>query len=147
LGVGLVAPLSLQREVERRGGGVQKQQANRRLTRHVPIRRPEFSDLFRAALRTIGQLFRQYDQPLAADFATLKAVAEKVRMIEHCYEPFQQRKWTSRGQQRYLMQGCDGGGVYADVPLALLPWMLWAGRLHVGVHRGAGAGGWRLVLD
>jgi hypothetical protein len=40
-----------------------------------------------------------------------------------------------------------GGGVYADVPLSLLPWMLWAGRLHAGGHRVAGAGGWRLVLE
>ncbi|MGM0485870.1 MAG: hypothetical protein ACQESR_03805 [Planctomycetota bacterium] len=145
LGVGLVAPLFLRRELNGGPSGGRRGDASR--SRRVPIRRPEFSDLFRAALRTVGQLFRLYGHPLSADFAALKAAAEPVRLVEHCYEPFQQPKWTSRRRQRYLLQGCEGGGVYADVPLALVPWMLWGARLHVGGHRGAGAGGWRLILD
>jgi hypothetical protein len=46
------------------------------------------------------------------------------------------------------MAGCPYGETFEpDVPLSLLPWMLWAGRLHAGGHRVAGAGGWRLVLE
>jgi hypothetical protein len=145
LGVGLVAPLFLRRELN--GGPPDQRPKDKPRSRHVPIRQPEFSDLFSAVLRTLGQLYRIYGQPLSADFSALKTAAQRVRMVEHCYQPFQQRKSTSRGEQRYVLQGCDGGGVYADVPLALLPWILWGGRLHVGGHRGSGAGGWRLVLD
>ena len=44
-------------------------------------------------------------------------------------------------------RGGHSGGLYGDVPWSLVPWLLWGGRLHVGSHRIAGAGGWRLVLD
>lgn len=145
LGVGLVAPLFLRRELN--GRPPDQRPKDKPRSRHVPIRQPEFSDLFGAVLRTLGQLFRIDGAPLPADFGALKAAARRVRLVEQCYQPFQQGKWTSRGEQRYMLRGCDGGGVYADVPLALLPWMLWGGRLHVGGHRGSGAGGWRLVLD
>jgi hypothetical protein len=30
------------------------------------------------------------------------------------------------------------------VPRALVPWLALAGQLHVGGHRVAGAGGWRI---
>ena len=109
--------------------------------------RPAFAELFLAAARTVSGLFSFYDEPLVADFAGLKAAAQEVRLLEHCYEPFEQRKWSNRSQQRFPLRGLSGGGVYGDVPLAFLPWMLWGGRLHVGPHRVAGAGGWRLVLD
>ncbi len=133
LGIGLVSPLLLQ---ARGDDG-----------RRRPIERPDFGDLFLAAARTVSGLFSCYDQPLAADFAGLKAAAREVRLIEHCYEPFRQRKWSSRSEQRFPLRGVVGGGVYRDVPLAFLPWLLWGGRLHVGPHRVAGAGGWRLVLE
>jgi len=133
VGIGLIAPLFL-----RSRGENGKRRANTR---------PQLSDLLRASLRTIGQLFRLYGEPLEADFAALKAAAENVRMVEHCYEPFKQRKWSSRSEQRFCIHGVVGGGVYENVPLALLPWLTWGGRLHVGNHRVAGAGGWRVVLD
>jgi hypothetical protein len=134
VGIGLTAPLFL-----RSRGENDKRRVNTC---------PQLSDLLRASLRTIGQLFRLYDQPLdGVDFAALKAAAEDVRMVEHCYEPFKQRKWSSRSEQRFCIHGVVGGGVYENVPLALLPWLTWGGRLHVGNHRVAGAGGWRVVLD
>lgn len=143
LGVGLTAPLFL-----RKGVPVLTDRGSRRRdSSKSPLRCPQFADLFRAALRTIGRLFAIYEQQLSADFGSLKKAAEGVRMIEHCYEPFRQKKWSTRGEQRYFLHGCTGGGVYANVPLSLLPWILWGGRLNVGGHRVAGAGGWRLVLD
>ena len=121
LGVGLVSPLLLR---ARDGDG-----------RRRSLQQPEFADLFLAAARTISGLFSFYDQPLVADFAGLKAAAREIRLIEHCYEPFHQRKWSSRNEQRFPLCGVVGGGVYANVPLAFLPWMLWGGRFHVGPHR------------
>ncbi|MCR4414892.1 MAG: hypothetical protein NUV77_20940, partial [Thermoguttaceae bacterium] len=97
--------------------------------------------------RVLSGLFSLGGQPLAADFKALKAAAQNVRLVEHCYQPFHQPKWSSRSEQRFTLRGVIGGGVYADVPWALVPWMLWGGRFHVGPHRVAGAGGWRLVLD
>jgi hypothetical protein len=133
VGIGLVAPLLLR----------SRQDDGRRRANVCP----ELVDLVRPALRTISHLFRLYGEPLEADFRALKAAAEGIRLVEHCYEPFQQRKWSSRTEHRFCIHGVVGGGVYADVPLALLPWLVWGGRLHVGNHRVAGAGGWRVVLD
>ena len=133
VGIGLVSPLLL-----RSKGPDGRRRSNTR---------PELVDLLRPALRTISHLFRLYGEPLEADFRALKAAAEGCRLVEHCYEPFQQRKWSSRTEHRFCIHGAVGGGVYADVPLALLPWLVWGGRLHVGNHRVAGAGGWRVVLD
>jgi hypothetical protein len=133
VGIGLVSPLLLR---SRKDDGRRRSNTC-----------PELVDLLRPALRTISHLFRLYGEPLDADFRALKAAAEGIRLVEHCYEPFQQRKWSSRTEHRFCIHGVVGGGVYADVPLALLPWLVWGGRLHVGNHRVAGAGGWRVVLD
>jgi len=133
VGVGLTSPLFLNQRDER--------------GRRHPIERPEFGDLFRAALRTVGRLFALYAGELPADFAALKQAAEEVRRVDDCFTPFEQVKWSSRGKDRYALRGCDGGAVFADVPLALLPWLYWGGTFHVSTHRVAGAGGWRLVLD
>jgi hypothetical protein len=139
LGVGLTAPLFVTRPTgQQRPSGHQKRR---------PVGRPSLADLLRAALRSVGQLFRVYGEPLAADFSALKGAAEQVRLVDDCYEPFVQERYTSRGGQVYELQGVVGGGVYTDVPLSLLPWLLWGGRWHSGGHRVAGAGGWRLVLD
>lgn len=134
VGVGLTAPLFLPRRTaaDLYTGGP---------------RLPTFVDLLRAALRSVGELFRLYGEPLRANYAALKSAANPVRLIDHCYEEFDQGTCSSRSGQRYQMQGVIGGGVYSDVPLSLLPWLLWGGRLHSGGRRIAGAGGWRLVLD
>src|SRR5262249_44374089 len=102
--------------------------------------------LFRAALRGLGGLFNSHGYRLEVDFRALKEAAGSVRRVEHCFEPFRQRKLSTRNKGSHVLHGAVGGGVYADVPWGLVPWMLWAGRLHVGAHRVAGAGGWRLLL-
>jgi len=133
VGVGLTSPLFLNQRDDR--------------GRRRPIERPEFGDLFRAALRTVGRRFALYASELPADFAALKQAAEEVRRVDDCFAPFEQVKWSSRAKDRYALRGCDGGAVFADVPPALVPWLYSGGRLHVGTHRVAGAGGWRLVLE
>ncbi len=103
---------------------------------------PSFSDLLRAALRCLGRLAALYDQPLEADFAGLKAAGANVSMERSEFRIFEQWKTSHRTGQRGWLRGIVGPAVYRDVPAALVSWMHWAGRLHVGLHRVAGAGGW-----
>ncbi len=118
--------------------------------KRVSVTQPAFSDLFRASLRVIGELHRQFGSgPIAADFPALKAAAETIKMSQSHYQTFQQPRWSNRGDQPkcYESKGAVGVGVYQDVPISLIPWLVWGGRLHVGTHRVAGAGGWIVVLD
>lgn len=103
---------------------------------------PSFSDLLRAALRCLGRLAALYDRPLEADFAGLKAAGAEVSTEWSEFRIFEQRKTSHRTGQRGWLRGIVGRAVYRDVPAALIPWIYWAGRLHVGLHRVAGAGGW-----
>lgn len=134
VGVGLTAPLFLTFRSQRDG-------------RRRPVCRPQFIDLFRAALRSVSRLFACCDRPLEVNWDALKEAAAKVCLLEHCYEPFSQPHRSSRSGPQRQLQGVAGGGVYADVPMSLVPWLVWGGRLHVGTYRVHGAGGWRLVLD
>ena len=103
VGVGLTAPLFLRRDEK-------------------PLAAPPtLAELLRASLRALGRLFSLYGSPLLADFTALRSAAEGVRLAESCYERFAQEKQTSRGRQRFWVQGLAGGGVYEDVPLSLLP--------------------------
>ena len=108
---------------------------------------PRFADLFRASLRTVGRLFALVGEPIDADFRALAEASEAVELVDHGYEPFEQPSWSNRRRQHRELLGVVGGGRYGDVPLSLLSWLLWGGRFHVGSHRIAGAGGWRLLLD
>jgi len=111
------------------------------------LTQPTFGDLFRAALRTVGQSFAAYSTRLPADFAALKHVASQVASGPHTFEPFTQPRFSSRTKQAWDQHGVIGAGEFHLVPLSLLPWLAWAGRWHVGTHRVAGAGGWRIVLE
>jgi hypothetical protein len=115
--------------------------------RRRSIMAPGFSDLVRASLRSVGLLWRAHAQALDADFAGIKAAAADVRLIENGYQRFQQRKWSNRTEQRFELDGATGYGVYGPVPMALLPWLIWGGRVRVGSHRVAGAGGWEVLVS
>lgn len=133
VGVGLTAPLFLRNP--------DKSSAKKRLDR------PEFTQLFRAAMRTVSRLFALAGEPIEADFADLAQAADQVELEDACYEVFSQPHHSNRGNQHRSLYGVVGSGLYANVPMSLLPWMVWGGRLHVGPHRIAGAGSWRLILD
>jgi CRISPR-associated endoribonuclease Cas6 len=102
---------------------------------------PTFGDLLRASLRTLGQLFRTFDVSHAADFAGLKQAAMRVPLIEADYVSFYQPHLSNRSGRRAL-HGVMGGAVYGPVPVDLVPWLAWGGRVHVGNDRVAGAGNW-----
>jgi hypothetical protein len=129
VGVGLTAPLFL-----KAGGRVLREP-------------PELVDLLRSAIGVVLDLMAMYGEPIRVDIRGLVDAARGVRLVDHCFEPFDQGRQATRSERSYEMSGIQGGGVWGNVPMALLPWLVWGGRLHVGEYRVAGAGGWRLVLD
>jgi CRISPR-associated endoribonuclease Cas6 len=107
------------------------------------VAQPSFADLLRGCLRTIGILFRLYGEPLPdAAFRPLKDLAAEVPTLARQFTVYRQPKWSRRSRQHALIEGVIGEAVYGPVPRILLPWLAWGGRLHVGSHRVAGAGGW-----
>ncbi len=109
-------------------------------------RDPAFDELFRAALRIVGRVAAAFAGPLEGrvDFETLKARAAEVQAVHGRWHAFRQQRWSNRTQQRYQLSGLSGRAVFADVPVELLPWLIWGGRLGVGKNRVAGAGVWRI---
>jgi hypothetical protein len=65
-----------------------------------------------------------------------------VPLLASDYVSFYQRHWSNRGAAARPLHGVVGGAVYGPVPAALVRWLAWGGRLHVGTDRVAGAGGW-----
>jgi hypothetical protein len=107
------------------------------------LTRPSFADLLRAGLRVLGPVHKLYAVALPEDvFARVKEAAMRVGTIEANYHEFRQGKWSNRTKARFDMHGIHGTARYGPVSTWLLPWLTWAGRLHVGTHRVAGAGGW-----
>ncbi len=121
--------------------------ATRSRDRRQTVREPQFVDLVRAALRVVGGAFAHHGTRLPADFRAFKEAARAVQCLEASFAPFAQPRVSTRKHERYVMRGCVGRGAYADVPLAFVPWLVLAGRLHVGMHRVGGAGAWHIVLE
>lgn len=107
------------------------------------VLRPTFGQLVRAGLRTLGPLHRLYGEPLPDDvFHRVKEAAEAVPTLRTQFAEFRQERFSNRSKERYEVVGVTGRVEFGPVPAWLVPWAEWAGRLHVGTHRVAGAGGW-----
>jgi hypothetical protein len=107
---------------------------------------PTFADLLRAGLRVLGPLFRCYGSALPEPaFARVKALAAEVPILRAEFRTATQVKSSHRTGDRWPVRGVIGQADYGPVPNGLLPWLRWAGRVHVGTHRVAGAGGWRVT--
>jgi hypothetical protein len=115
--------------------------------RHL-VTRPTFGELLRACLRTLGPLCRFVgDGPIADEvFRNLKAAAERVPTVRGAWRPFAQVKSSSRSGQQVTVRGVVGWAEYGPLPRALVEWLTWGGRVHVGTHRTVGAGGWQTVV-
>jgi hypothetical protein len=113
-------------------------------SRREMILDPSFADLFRAGLRILGALCRGYGTPAEADFAGLREAAEQVPTIRRRWQRFTQGKWSNRSGQYAEVRGVVGEAEFGPVPAALVRWLIHAGRAHVGQHRVAGAGSWRV---
>ena len=104
---------------------------------------PTFGQLIRAGLRTLGPLHKLYGEAIPDDlFRRVKVAAEAVPTIRGEFAEFRQERFSNRSKDRYEVVGVIGWAEYGPVPEWLRPWAEWAGRLHVGTHRVAGAGGW-----
>jgi len=116
--------------------------------RRRPLFDPSFGDLVRAGLRVLGPLHKLYGQALPESvFSHVKQVAESVPVRSADLRIFEQPKWSHRTKERYTMRGVVGRMTCGPVPAWIVPWLQWGGRLHVGTHRVAGAGGWRVEVN
>ena len=109
--------------------------------------RPHLGDLLSKCLSLIESLFQQAGEFFEFDRDQLKRLADGKPPLQESFRPFEQAKKCNRSIQNCLAEGIVGHAVYADVPQVLIPWLSWGGRLHVGDHRVAGAGGWRLIVE
>ena len=89
---------------------------------------PTFADLFQVSWRVLAELFARNGDRLPRNYLEWMARATRVRLVDHCYEPFKQERWSARREERYPVNGVVGGGIYADVPAAFLPYLYWAGH-------------------
>lgn len=109
--------------------------------------RPHFNNVFAYSHRQVDRLLRTYDVPLEYDAKALEALAGAVPRVAEAWRPFIQPIQSGKGEDHHKFRGVVGWASFAEVPAALLPWLVWGGRLHVGDRRAHGAGGWRVVLD
>lgn len=131
----LTAPLFLrQRVADRRGAN----------------RHPSFRDLFSAS----DGLVRALTARLGIELPSNTELLERAKSISNEtteFQPFEQNRRSSRGAlglgDRFEMRGVIGAATFRDVPCEYLPWLQWAGRLHTGMHRSAGAGSWDVSIE
>jgi hypothetical protein len=110
---------------------------------------PTVATLFRESLRTVRRAVNEYvsdDWAVGADMRFLIESAERVKTVETDLKTFSQPRSSSRQERRWQPIGWLGSITAADVPLHLVPYLQWAGRLGAGDSRNCGAGLWRLEL-
>lgn len=112
--------------------------------RPLPCRFPSFHRLVRAAVDTVAGMALVHAVPVASNTRAVVALARDVSTVSADWHFFDQEKHSNRTRMRFGVRGVTGEAMFADVPRAVLPWLTLAGLLHVGGHRVAGAGGWRL---
>lgn len=115
--------------------------------RPIPCRAPSLHRLVRAAVDTVAAIAFAHAVPVGGNTRGLVALSRDVHAIATDWRPFDQEKHSNRSRSRFDAQGVVGEAEFADVPRAVLPWLALAGQLHVGGHRVAGAGAWRLDVS
>lgn len=106
------------------------------------LTRPTLADLLRP-WESLAELFRYAGVELpAGSVGRVLALAAGVPTVRSAFEPVYQVKSSRRTGERGEVGGLVGWAEYGPVLAGLMPWLVWAGRLHVGGHRVAGAGGW-----
>lgn len=110
---------------------------------------PSFSRLFSEALRTTTRALREYAGVRwlqSVDYHGLLRAAATVETGHENWHRFSQTRTSARQLARWKSSGWHGGAVYRNVPLALIPWLVWGGRIGVGDSRNCGGGLWHLRL-
>ena len=91
-------------------------------------------DILMYAIRRISLLSRCHaDQPIHADFRHLKAVAERIRMVDYDLDWFDTHRWSA-SQRREVAMGGIVGWFVLDMSDAEMLWpFLWLAQwVHVG---------------
>lgn len=120
-----------------------------RTTRRYSETPPTIGRLFRESLRTVRRAVNQYACDDWAQQADLRCLIEAADALPTCDERLQfltQPRHSARQQRRWQTAGWYGSLGVRNVPLELLLYFHWAGRLGVGDSRNCGAGLWRLEL-
>lgn len=115
-----------------------------------PSTAPSFAELFQQSLRTVRRAMNEYgyqEWGMDTDFMELRNAARGVDLIENQLVTIRQPRSSSRQGARWLLSGWSGGMTFSNVPISLIPYLQWGGRLGVGDSRNCGAGLWMLQLD
>lgn len=108
---------------------------------------PTAADLVKAALDTISSLARALGEPIHPDRESLLAAAARTVVIDSELSRHSQHISANHGARMTLFEGLTGWLLLSDLPIELLPWLYWGGKLHVGDRRASGAGSWSVELD
>ena len=120
---------------------------------------PAMKDLFDHSLRTVSRVIRECGREAGrldalgdVDFRGLKDAAARVECASSQFQWFEQSRSSRRQKQHpdlsshWEFKGWCGSVVFKNVPLALIPWLTWAGHLGIGDSRVCGAGIWCLRM-
>lgn len=108
------------------------------------ITRPSLADLLRG-WESLAGLLAAIGSPLPAEWlAEVAELAAGIPTIRAELTTMRQSKSSHRTHEQWDEEGITGWVEYGPLPRGLLRWLEGAGRLHVGTHRVAGAGGWQV---
>ena len=110
---------------------------------------PTFRELFSNSFRTIRRAINEFADPTFCDGLQLGEfinASEQVSLVEHDLRYFEQQRASRRHDEPHNQSGWLGSLTFSNVPLAYLPWLIWAGKLGIGDSRNCGAGLWHVVL-
>jgi len=113
------------------------------------MQRPELGMLLRESVRTVRRALSELVTPaieLDFDPRELFSACDTIYCEQEAFTQFRQSRTSARQNARWKTKGWTGWAIYRDVPLSVLPWLAWGGRMGVGDSRNCGAGLWHLVL-
>lgn len=114
---------------------------------HQWLDKPTFSQLVAASIRVVLRMANWAGEPFRADTECLVEAAERVTCLKTDFFEFDRVAAASHKNQRQKFNAIWGSATFAEVPLNLIPWLVWGGRFHIGDRRAAGAGGFEITLD
>jgi hypothetical protein len=127
--------------------------------------KPNFATLIRESIRTVRRALHEWSsisetrishQPSDNsgdssktnpwNTAELIHASEQVQIVDEQIQFFQQGRTSARQQAKWTTTGWVGQARFRNVPISLLPWLVWGGILGVGESRNTGAGLWSVNL-
>lgn len=145
LKIHLVTPLMLKRPTPKSNGN----STHRRSYAGAGDWTPDFSSIFRESLRTVRRAVGEYANDAWAhdtDWRTFFQAADQIETLDDQLQPFHQSRSSARQEKRWKTSGWQGAITALNVPVNMIPYLQWAGRLGIGDSRNCGAGLFHLSL-